>query len=149
MLRIFALLACTLGSTTLTADALANCRGQIEGPLPNQIGTVMIFSSRDGGPKHPSLPSEFWAVTGRYDTGPSHVYPVRFSESIAETVDTWDWHNLSFSPPVLTVIIDAEFDGLYLWLTVKELLLDESQIEAAYDRFPEARRRCPSLFSGK
>jgi len=133
-------------SAVVLRSASANCMGEIEGPFPNQIGTVMLFSSRDGGPKHPSIPSEFWAVTGQYDFRRTYIYPVRFTEAVSRIIDTWNWRHLSFNPPIITVVVDGEFDGDLLWITVKELLLDESQINAAYEKYPEARGRCPPLF---
>jgi len=139
-----ALLILVLG--LIAPPVSANCMGEIEGPLPNQIGTIMLFSSRGGGARHQGIPSEFWAVTGRYDIGPSHVYPVKFTDEISRIVDTWNWIDLSFNPPIITVLVDAEFEGEHVWITVRELLLDDSQIEAAYERYPEAKGRCPPLF---
>jgi hypothetical protein len=120
--------------------------GQIEGPFANQIGTIMLFSSRGGGARHQSVPSEFWAVTGRYDTAASHVYPVRFTDEISREIDLWEWGHLAFTPPIITVLVDAKFEGEHRWITVKELLLVESQIESAYESYPESSGRCRSLF---
>ena len=125
----------------------ANCMGEIEGPLPNQIGTIMLFSSRGGGAKPQSIPSEFWAVTGTYDTSLTHVYPVRFTDDTQEIIDSWDWANMAFSPPIVTVLVDGEFDGELVWLNVKKLLLQRSEIEEARSNYPDAAKgRCPPLF---
>jgi hypothetical protein len=87
-----------LASMLFVRSTAANCMGQIEGPFANQIGTIMLFSSRGGGARHQSVPSEFWAVTGRYDTAASHVYPVRFTDEISREIDLWEWGHLAFTP---------------------------------------------------
>ncbi len=127
--------------------ASANCRGEIEGPFPNQIGTIMLFSSRGGGAKPQAVPSDFWALTGKYDTSLARIYPVRFSDDAQEIVDSWDWADLALSPPIVTVLVDGEIDGEFLWLNVTKLLLRYSDIEEARKDYPNALKgKCPPLF---
>ena len=125
----------------------ANCLGEIDGPLPNQIGTIMLFSSRGGGAKPQYIQSEFWAVTGTTDTRSTYVYPVRFTDETQKIVDGWDWGDLALSPPIVTVLVDGEIDGDFVWLNVRKLLLDRSDIDKAQEDYPNALKgKCPPLF---
>jgi len=147
MNRANALVLVGLLSGLISSTASANCMGQIEGPLPNQIGTIMLFSSRGGGAKPDIIPSEFWAVTGRYDTHPAHIYPVRFADNVREIVESWNWKDLALNPPVIIVLVDGKFEGEFMWLTVKMLLEWPEETEEAHEKFADASKgRCPSLF---
>ena len=137
----------TLLSILIAVDAGANCRGEIEGDVPDQIGTVVLFSSRGNGPKYPLYGSEFWAITGPYDTGLLRSYPVEMSPQLAKIVESWDWLSAAASPMVLDVRVDGVRRGEHVWLLIKEILLTEEQYNDAIAKYPDARRgTCGSLF---
>lgn len=125
----------------------ANCRGEIEGPRADQIGTIVLFSARAGGPDHVLYGSEFWALTGPYDTGLLRTYPVEFSPELMDEVNSWDWRNAVAAPIVLDVRVDAEFRNDHLWLIVKEIFRTKKEYDEVIRKYPDARRgTCGSLF---
>lgn len=128
-------------------DAAANCRGEIEGDIADQIGTVVLFSSWGNGARHPVFGSEFWAITGPYDTGLLHSYPVEFSPHLMKVVESWDWARAAAVPMVVNMRVDGVLRGEYVWLIVKELLLTDDQYNDAIGKHSDARRgTCGSLF---
>jgi hypothetical protein len=134
-------------SVFVTVDADANCRGEIEGNTLDQIGTVVLFSSSGNGHRHALYGSEFWAITGPYDTGLLRSYPVEFSPHLMKDVDSWDWVRAATVPMVVSVRVDGVLRGEYVWLIVKEVLLTDEQYNDAIAEYPDARRgTCGSLF---
>ena len=137
-------------SVLLAVDASANCRGEIEGNILNQIGTVVLFSSRGNGPGHPLYGSEFWAITGPYDTRLLSSYPVEFSPHLNKVAESLDWANAAASPIVLDVLVDGVLRGENVWLVVKEILSTEEQYNDAIAKYPDSRRgTCGSIFRRK
>lgn len=128
-------------------DSLANCYGEIEGSGANQIGTIALFSKRSGGPEHHLFGSEFWALTGPYDTHQLRAYPVRFDPAALEIIDNWDWSNAAVSPFVIDVRVDVQMDGELLWLQVREILQSEEKYQAAVVKYNKPRLGlCGSIF---
>jgi hypothetical protein len=132
----------------ISFDVYANCRAEISGPIVNQIGTIVLFSSREQGPEHKLFGSEFWAITGPEDTAPLNAYPVRFADQLMPIVDGWDWKNAAVSPIVRDVLVDVEMDDDHLWIVVKKILTTDAQYEEAIRKYPEAREgTCGSWFN--
>jgi hypothetical protein len=127
-------------SVFVSVDAGANCRGEIEGNTLNQIGTVVLFSSRGNGRRYPLYGSEFWAITGPYDTDLLRSYPVEFSPHLMKIVDSWDWVHAAAVPMVVGMRVDGVLRGEYVWLIVKEVLLTDEQYNDAIAKYPDARR---------
>jgi hypothetical protein len=147
MTKYSLLLVMALILTSWGKEALSNCRGEIEGPLPNQIGTVVLFSSRESGPEHKLYGSEFWALTGPYDTGLLHSYPVRFDASLLPTIDAWNWGDAAVAGIVVSLRVDVVREGEHFWIFVKELLNTDELYDAAMTRYPNAHvGTCGSLF---
>jgi hypothetical protein len=142
------LLVCLQVLTCL--DVYANCRAEISGHIENQIGTIVLFSSREQGPEHKLFGSEFWAIAGPDDTAFLHAYPVRFADQLMPIVNSWDWKNAAVSPIVRDVLVDVEMDDDRLWIVVKKILTTDAQYEEAIRKYPEAREgTCGSWFSRK
>jgi hypothetical protein len=147
MFRLLLVLGATLLLAIAPYDSLANCYGEIEGPGTNHIGTVALLSKRSGGPEHHLLGSEFWALTGPYDTHLLRAYPVRFDSAAMQIVDTWDWSNAAVSPFIVDVRVDAKMDGDFLWLQIREILQTEEQYRAAVVKYDKPRQGlCGSVF---
>ena len=99
--------------------ALANCRAEIAGLIPDQFGHIILFSSLAEGPTYQH--STFWAVTGPSDNYRLAIYPVRFTPELQKKVSSWDWSYASVHPKILRVHVDGVFDGELIWLEVKEI----------------------------
>jgi hypothetical protein len=141
------LLVAVAVSVFAAVDAAANCRGEIEGNIPNQIGTVVLFSSRGTGARNPLYGSEFWAITGPYDTGLLRSYPVEFSPHLMTVVESWDWERAAAVPLVVSMRVDGVLRGEHVWLIVKEVLSTDDEYNDAIGKYPGARRgTCGSLF---
>ena len=129
-------------------DVSANCRLDIGYVGKNQIGHILLFSSRGGGPWHPSLKSDFWGVSGPRDSYEITQFAVGFEPAAQEIVDTWDWNSTKGAPRILRVLADGVLDGNSYRLIVRELLLTDEQYDDALARYPEAKRGiCRSHFS--
>ena len=140
-LSLFLALLCT------AQVSAANCRLEIGANLPNQIGHIVLFTTRGGGPSHPQLNSEFWAISGPSDTFEMSYFPVRFEQDAETWANSVDWKSLAGAPILLKVLGDGHFDGELVWLKVRKVLDSDDEYKEALTEYPEARRgTCGSYF---
>jgi len=132
----------------MAQQASANCRPEVGSDLPNQIGHIILFSSRGDGPTHPLFSSEFWAISGPSDIYHLRAFPVRFTLAAQAVIDGWDWSDHPVTPRIIRVLGDGilEEDG-HVWLEVREILQTEERYEEALTEYPKARDGiCGSYF---
>ncbi len=135
---------------TLSSISDANCRTEIGYVGPNQIGHILLFSSRGGGPWHATLKSDFWAISEPTNMVRLLQFAVSFAPAAQAIVDSWDWSSIGSAPQILRVLADGVLNdrGQSFTLHVREIFYSYAEFKQALAKYPDAHRgTCGSYFS--